>query len=98
MCRSQSGQPGRPESVCICWIAVSDIYSNPNYCTRSLTPSTRATIRVCHSLGEDADDENHRDADTSMIEHWCALCFHLGALPHGHFLNSQKIKVHGGGG
>ena len=46
--------------------------------------------------GESPDDENHRDADTSMIEHWCALCFHLGALPHGHFLNSQKIKVHGG--
>lgn len=31
-----------------------------------------------------------------MIERWRDLCFNLGAVPDGQFLDSEKIKAHGG--
>ena len=45
--------------------------------------------------GSAADDQN-RSADATMIEHWRDLCFNLGAVPEGQFLDSEKVKAHGG--
>lgn len=45
--------------------------------------------------GSAADDQN-RAADAALIEHWHDLCFNLGAVPDGQFLDSGKIRAHGG--
>lgn len=43
-----------------------------------------------------AADEQNGQSDAEMIERWRDLCFNLGAVPSGQFLDSEKIKARGG--
>lgn len=47
------------------------------------------------AAGNVSDDQNAQ-ANVAMIEHWRRQCFNEGAVFEGQFLDSEKIKAHGG--